>query len=49
MSAVFSGYVSSTILKGKEGRERKEGRKEGVIDDRTTDVPSSQYILTCEQ
>ena len=47
MSAVFSGYVSSTILKGKEGR--KEGRKEGVMDDRTTDVPSSQYVLTCEQ
>ena len=29
---------------------RKEGRKEGVMDERTTNVPSLQYYLsTCEQ
>ena len=28
---------------------KKEGRKEGVVNERITDVPSLQYILTCQQ
>ena len=42
-------FLRLCIFYNIEGKGRKEGRKEGVMDDRTTDVPSSKYILTCEQ
>ena len=41
---VAAVFLSSIVEVG-----RKERRKEGVVNERTTDAPSLQYILTCQQ